>query len=137
MPLLGQAIWGNIWKRTVEKCQTNATNLTLPLLSTQTVCEKCKKCKCFSSNALWHKRWKSKSQFTKMLICLNVTRNVGKRGRMPCAAGPASLCGARIYLSKFLKYICRKFQNICLKSQNICLKSQNICRKFQNICLKF
>ena len=33
MPLLGQAIWGNIWKYTVEKSKTNATNATLPALS--------------------------------------------------------------------------------------------------------
>ena len=32
MPLLGQEIWGNIWKRTVEKNHTNATNVTLHLL---------------------------------------------------------------------------------------------------------
>ena len=29
MPLLGQAIWGNIWKYTVEKSQTNATNVIM------------------------------------------------------------------------------------------------------------
>ena len=29
MPLLMQAIWGYIWKRTVEKSQINATNVTL------------------------------------------------------------------------------------------------------------
>ena len=29
MLLLGQAIWGNIWKHTVEKSQTNISNLTL------------------------------------------------------------------------------------------------------------
>ena len=32
MPLLRQAIWGHIWKHTVEKSQRNATNVTLPLL---------------------------------------------------------------------------------------------------------
>ena len=32
MPLLVQAIWGHIWKDTVEKSQTNATNVTLHLL---------------------------------------------------------------------------------------------------------
>ena len=30
--LFGQAIWGDIWKRTVEKSQTNATNVTMHLL---------------------------------------------------------------------------------------------------------
>ena len=29
MPLLRQAIWGDIWKHTVEKSQTNAPNVTL------------------------------------------------------------------------------------------------------------
>ena len=29
MPLLMQAIWGDIWKRTVEKSQRNETNVTL------------------------------------------------------------------------------------------------------------
>ena len=29
MPVLRQAIWGHIWERTVEKSQTNATNVTL------------------------------------------------------------------------------------------------------------
>ena len=29
---LGQAIWGHIWKHTVEKSQTNVTNATMPLL---------------------------------------------------------------------------------------------------------
>ena len=29
MPLLRQAIWGHILKRTMEKSQTNATNVTL------------------------------------------------------------------------------------------------------------
>ena len=32
MHLLMQAIWGNIWKRTVEKRRTNATSVTLPFL---------------------------------------------------------------------------------------------------------
>ena len=32
MHLLRQAIWGHIWKHTVEKNQVNATNVTLPLL---------------------------------------------------------------------------------------------------------
>ena len=32
LPLLRQAIWGDSWKRTVEKSQTNATNVTMPLL---------------------------------------------------------------------------------------------------------
>ena len=32
LPLLRQAIWGHIWKRTVEKSQINAANVTLPLL---------------------------------------------------------------------------------------------------------
>ena len=27
-----QALWGHIWKHTVEKSQTNATNVTMPLL---------------------------------------------------------------------------------------------------------
>ena len=31
MYLLRQAVWGDIWKCTVEKSQTNATNVTLPL----------------------------------------------------------------------------------------------------------
>ena len=31
MPLRGQMFWGHIWKRTVEKNQTNATNATFPL----------------------------------------------------------------------------------------------------------
>ena len=30
--LLWQAIWGHIWQRTVEKSQTNATNVTMPAL---------------------------------------------------------------------------------------------------------
>ena len=35
MPLLRQAVWGDIWKGTVEKSQTNAANVTLnPLLHT-------------------------------------------------------------------------------------------------------
>ena len=29
---LGQAIWGHIWKRTVDKSQTSATNVTMHLL---------------------------------------------------------------------------------------------------------
>ena len=29
MHAVGQAIWGHIWKRTVEKSQTNATNVTM------------------------------------------------------------------------------------------------------------
>ena len=32
MHLLMPAIWGNIWKRTVEKSRTNATSVTLPFL---------------------------------------------------------------------------------------------------------
>ena len=32
MHLLSQAIWGHIWKYTVEKSQTSAANVTLPLL---------------------------------------------------------------------------------------------------------
>ena len=32
MPLLRHAIWGDIWKRTVEKRQTNATNVIMPLM---------------------------------------------------------------------------------------------------------
>ena len=31
LPLLGQTIWGDIWQPIVEKSQTNATNVTLPL----------------------------------------------------------------------------------------------------------
>ena len=30
--LLIQAVWGDIWKRTVEKSRTTATNVTLPLI---------------------------------------------------------------------------------------------------------
>ena len=33
MPLLKQSIWGHIWKHTVDKIQTNATNATMPVLS--------------------------------------------------------------------------------------------------------
>ncbi len=33
LSLLVQAIWGHIWERTVEKSQTNATNVTLPALT--------------------------------------------------------------------------------------------------------
>ena len=33
MPPLRQAIWWNIWKHTVEKSRTNATNVTLHLLT--------------------------------------------------------------------------------------------------------
>ena len=33
LPFLRQAIWGDIWKHTVEKSQTSATNVTLPALS--------------------------------------------------------------------------------------------------------
>ena len=32
MPILGQAIWGHNWKRTVEISQTNATSVNLPVL---------------------------------------------------------------------------------------------------------
>ena len=32
MHLPMQDIWGHIWKRTVEKSQTNATNVALPFL---------------------------------------------------------------------------------------------------------
>ena len=32
MPLLMQAIWGDIWRHTVEKSQINATSVTMPLL---------------------------------------------------------------------------------------------------------
>ena len=38
MPLFLQAIWGDIWKCTVEKSQTNAANVTLnPLMHTTEV----------------------------------------------------------------------------------------------------
>ena len=33
LPFFGQPIWGHIWKRTLEKNQTNAASVTLPVLS--------------------------------------------------------------------------------------------------------
>ena len=43
LPLLMQLIWGDIWKRTVEKSQTYATNVTMHLLR----------------QAIWGHTWKS------------------------------------------------------------------------------
>ena len=55
MHLLKQAIWGNIWKRTLEsnkcKSRTNATNVTMHLLWKCTVVKKCNQCDYASSQA--------------------------------------------------------------------------------------
>ena len=48
MPLLKHAIWGHIWKCTVEKSQTNATNVTMHLLRQE----------------IWGHIWKCKKKIT-------------------------------------------------------------------------
>ena len=50
---LRQAIWGHIWKRTVEKSQTNATNVTMhPLM-----------------RAIWGDIWRGTCRKKKITIC--------------------------------------------------------------------
>ena len=52
---LMHAIWGNIWKSTVEKSQTNATNVTLPALT----------------QVLWGDIWRDTNQFRMNIIILD------------------------------------------------------------------
>ena len=63
MPLFKQSIWRNVWKHTVEKSQTNATNETMHPLG----------------QAIWGDIWKD----TVEKIQRNVT-NVTETGKENC-----------------------------------------------------
>ena len=86
MPLFRQAIWGHIWKHTVEKSHTNAINVPMHAQMLEILSHiwkkhsgerlnKCKQCNCIlsgrqSEDTFENTRWRKDKQMQSVWLCI-------------------------------------------------------------------